>query len=197
MLGGIFCVTKSDKLETIAQWKLLEFNLPYDEGFINNIRPENIVPTGLEVAWHRVFISVPRLRAGVPATLNFFPRDIPMGSTPQLEAYPSWSWHSAGKNDFNCSKLISVYRIRLDSCNRLWVLDSGVDTSIDDFQTVCPPKFLIFDLQTDQLVRQIDFPKNVLRLNSLLTNFVIDETDAQTCNDAFVYITDTTGPGKF
>lgn len=36
----------------------------------------------------------------------------------------------------------------------------------------------------------------VLRPNSLLTNLVIDETLATTCDDVFVYMTDTTGPGK-
>ncbi|XP_023246289.1 protein yellow-like [Copidosoma floridanum] len=104
-------------------------------------------------------------------------------------------WHSAGKGDFNCSKLISVYRVRADKCNRLWVLDSGINTSIDDFTVACPPKILIFDLQTDRLVRIVSFPREAVRTNSLFTNLVLDDTTATTCDDVYVYVTDTTGPG--
>lgn len=156
------------------------------------------------------------LREGVPATLSWIPRDLPPGSSPQLRAYPSWEWHQAGKGDYNCTKLISVYRIRADRCNRLWVLDAGVTTSIDDFRPVCPPKLLVFDMQSDQLVRQYVFPREVImkwkkkmllyllnnwlffqviRPNTLLTNLILDDTSSTTCDDVFVYMTDTTGPG--
>lgn len=195
LIAGSLCLNVSaDSLETIAQWSYLEYALPYDRGFREEFRPENNVATGIEVSWHRIFLSVPRLRAGVPSTLNFIPRNIPLGSSPQLQAYPSWEWHSAGKGHLNCSELISVYRTRIDSCNRLWVLDSGIVTSIDFFTPVCAPKILIFDLQTDLLVRYYTFPRESLRPNSLLTNFVIDEATG-VCDNAFVYITDTAGPG--
>ena len=41
-----------------------------------------------------------------------------------------------------------------------------------------------------------NFNIKVMRPNSLLTNLVIDDTTATTCDDVYVYITDTTGPGK-
>ncbi|XP_057331492.1 protein yellow [Microplitis mediator] len=197
LLIGSFGIVKinAEILETIAQWPLLDYALPYDREFLNKFRPENVVPTGFEITEHRIFIATPRLRAGVPATLSVIPRDLPLGSSPQLEAYPSWDWHRAGKGDLNCSGLISVYRIRIDKCNRLWVLDSGINTSIDDFQVACQPKLLVFDLQTDQLIRQVIFPREVLRPDTLLTNLVIDDTAARTCDDVFVYMTDTVGPG--
>ncbi|XP_016838706.1 yellow-e isoform X1 [Nasonia vitripennis] len=194
---GLLCIwqCRADVLETVAQWPLMNFAFPYDPSFLELFQPENVVPTGLEIGWHRIFLAIPRLRAGVPATITFMPRDVPVGSTPHLQAYPSWDWHSAGKGDFNCSKLISVYRVRADRCNRLWVLDSGINTSIDDFTVACPPKILIFDLQSDQLVRIITFPREAVRPNSLFTNIVIDDTTATTCDDVYAYITDTTGPG--
>lgn len=148
-------------LETVAQWRLLEFALPNDRGF--QYQPENIVMTGIEITWDRIFISTPRLRAGVPATLSFFSRKTELGSSPQLQAYPSWDWHSAGKGEINCTKLISVYRTRLDRCDRLWVVDAGVMTSIDDFMPVCPPKVVVFDLKTDRIVRHVTFPREVSR----------------------------------
>ncbi|XP_071554033.1 dopaminechrome tautomerase [Temnothorax nylanderi] len=183
--------TRAGTLETVAQWPLLEFALP--NGF--EYQPENIVMTGIEISWNRIFVSTPRLRAGVPATLSFFPRKTPLGSSPRLQAYPSWDWHGAGRGEINCSRLISVYRTRLDSCDRLWVVDAGVMTSIDDFMPVCPPKVVVFDLKTDQVVRHVTFPREVLRPDSLLTNVVIDEVSAKTCDDVFLYMTDTLGPG--
>lgn len=75
------------------------------------------------------------------------------------QAYPNWEWHSeASSGDIlttptpNCSSLISVFRVRADRCNRLWVLDSGVMDSIETFKTVCPPKLLVFDMRTDRVV---------------------------------------------
>lgn len=46
---------------------------------------------------------------------------------------------------------------------------------------------------------RIDFPPEVIRGESLFTNMVIDETTSQpanSCDDVFVYITDTVEPGK-
>jgi len=161
ILSLLYVRTKAGILETVAQWSLLEFVLPNERDF--QYQPENIVMSGIEISWDRIFVSTPRLRAGVPATLSFFPRKVPLGSSPQLQAYPSWDWHGAGKGEINCSTLISVYRSRLDRCDRLWAVDSGVITSIDDFMPVCPPKVVVFDLKTDQVVRHVTFPREVSR----------------------------------
>lgn len=96
------------------------------------------------------------------------------------QAYPDWSWHTAGRGDINCTGLISVYRVRADRCNRLWVLDAGVVTSIDDFRRVCPPKILIFDMATDRLV-SVDFKfyvslAKLTRKDKLIRNFWISFT---------------------
>ncbi|KAG5308174.1 YELL protein, partial [Acromyrmex insinuator] len=193
ILSLLYVRMRAGTLETIAQWSLLEFALPNERGF--QYQPENIVMTGIEITWNRIFVSTPRLRSGVPATLSFFPRNVPLGSNPKLQAYPSWDWHGAGKGEINCTRLISVYRTRLDRCDRLWVVDAGVMTSIDDFMPVCPPKVVVFDLKTDQVIRHVTFPREVLRPDSLLTNVVVDEVSAKTCDDVFLYMTDTLGPG--
>lgn len=70
-------------------------------------------------------------------------------------------------------------------------------TSIDDFTRVCQPKIVIIDLLTDQVIRTVVFPRQVLRPASLLTNLVIDESVQGKCDNAFVYITDTAAPGKY
>ncbi|XP_052868812.1 major royal jelly protein 1-like [Anopheles cruzii] len=203
---GCVCVSalagaQHPPFETVKQWNLLSYNFPWDYPVSNKnfYNAENVVATGLEVGYDRIFIATPRLFAGVPATLSSIPRGT-SGDSPTLQAYPSWSHHRAGTNDYNCSDigLVSVYRIRIDSCNRLWALDAGVSRSLEDFEVTCPPKILIYDLQTDQVVRRIDFPPEVIRGESLYTNIIVDETTSRpekNCDDVFVYITDTVAPG--
>ncbi|VVD02006.1 protein yellow-like [Leptidea sinapis] len=188
-------------LEVVNQWNFLQFDFPPDPVLLEKFQPENVVPTGLEIGWDKLYLGIPRLRAGVPATLAWVPRSLPPGVSPVLQPYPDWSWHTAGRGDINCTGLISVYRVRADRCNRLWVLDAGVQTSIDDFRRVCPPKILIFDMATDRLVRSVYFPRELLRPATLLTNIVLDDTrsspshHAASCDNIFAYISDTVAPG--
>ncbi|XP_074031974.1 yellow-e isoform X1 [Leptinotarsa decemlineata] len=182
------------RLDVVNQWNLLDFDLPHYIDY-RDIRLENTVFTGLEITDDRIFLAMPRLRAGVPATLATIPRNTPPSSSPVLRAYPDWSKHASVKGSFNCSQIISVYRMRIDSCNRLWVLDSGVMTSIDDFTRVCQPKLVVFDLFSDIVVRTIILPEGVLRPASLLTNLVVDESVQGRCDSSFVYMTDTAAPG--
>ncbi|XP_018563304.1 protein yellow-like [Anoplophora glabripennis] len=181
-------------LEIVNQWNFLNFDFP---GGVkpHDFKPENTIFTGLEITDDRIFLAIPSLRAGVPASLVTLPKNTPPGSSPALQAYPDWSYHRAGNANLTCDGLISVYRIRTDSCNRLWVLDAGVMTSIDSFTTVCPPKLVAFDLKTNQPVRVSVLPKEVIRPFTALTNLVIDESVQGKCDSAFFYITDTTTPG--
>lgn len=118
----------SPPLETRKQWNVLQFNLPWDfpatDKQFND--PEQVVATGIAVGYERIFVATPRLFSGVAATLSTIPRK-DVGDSPVLEAYPSWAFHTAGTKQYNCSDLglTSVYRVRIDSCDRLWALDAG------------------------------------------------------------------------
>ncbi|KAI5724037.1 hypothetical protein M8J76_014562 [Diaphorina citri] len=199
----------SAELEIVNQWSLLSYEIPYGFPTHKDYNPENTVSTGFEVGWERVFITTPRLWAGNPATLAWIPRnkgDYASGSvSPPLQAYPSWDWHvaagSGNPGSDNCTGLVSVFRVRADRCNRLWVLDSGVVDSLVTFETKCPPKILIFDMRNDELIRSITFPPEVLRLNTLLTNIILDDLNEDAaggygnCDNIFAYMSDSTNPG--
>ncbi|KAJ8976400.1 hypothetical protein NQ317_003036 [Molorchus minor] len=157
-------------------------------------RPENTLFTGIEVTDDRIFLALPSIRAGVPLALATIPRHTPPGSSPALQPYPDWSYQGAATN-LSCSGLISVYRIKTDSCNRLWVLDAGIRTSIDSYRRVCRPKLVAFDLRSNQIVRTINFPDDVLRPNTGLINFIIDESVQGKCDSSFFYVVDTLVPG--
>lgn len=75
----------------------------------------NIV--SLEVS--RTFLTIPRYLNGVPITLGY----IKSPSTDNLiQPYPDYSWHSS--NGANCDGFTSVFRVAIDKCHQLWVLDS-------------------------------------------------------------------------
>lgn len=52
---------------------------------LNVCRPDNTIFTGLEITRDRIFLAMPRLRAGVAATLATIPRNTPLGSSPPLQ----------------------------------------------------------------------------------------------------------------
>lgn len=174
LIIGAICIGEAP-IETIKQWNLQTYDFPYDwpvndKDFFN---AEQIVTTGLEIGNSRIFLATPRLFTGVPATISAISRDgasdspvlmvsdIKTSTSPRLQssafqAYPNWSHHTAGLKQYNCSDigLVSVYRLKIDSCNRLWALDAGVSRSLEDFEITCPPKILVYDLNTDQVVRR-------------------------------------------
>lgn len=73
----IACVAyANDNLRVAYQWKQMDFEYPsiQERQFaINNMSlvQENIVPVGIEVYKNRLFITLPRIRAGVPASLAY------------------------------------------------------------------------------------------------------------------------------
>lgn len=73
MLGQVVC---NDNLKVAYQWKQVDYEFTdatvkkqaiESKEFI----PENVIPVGLEVYKNRLFITLPRWKAGVPATLTY------------------------------------------------------------------------------------------------------------------------------
>lgn len=59
---------------------------------------------------------------GIPATLNYIPLDATYDPSPKLTPYPSFKGNQLG----DCENgLTTVYRIKADKCDRLWILDVG------------------------------------------------------------------------
>lgn len=117
-----------------------------------NYIPTNNVPMGATHYRGRVFVTVPRRRVGVPSTLNFIRTNSPRGSSPSYQPFPSSQINDLhviyslktfqSIQVFNSlikttqlllqpslqadpNRIISVYRTRVDECNRLWWIDTG------------------------------------------------------------------------
>lgn len=109
-------------------------------------------------------------------------------TSPLLRPYPSWEWHRG----VGCEGLTSVYRMAVDPCGRLWVLDSGVVNALTSMRQQCPPQLLVFDLKTDALLWRYTLPSDQVKQDSLFTNVAVDVRDGR-CDDAHAYLTDVWG----
>lgn len=68
--------------------------------------------------------------------------------------------------------IISTFRIRVDECDRLWVIDTGLADILGKPKQYAPPALAIFDLRTDQLIRRYTFPKSDVQSGTFFANVV-------------------------
>ncbi|KYN16381.1 Major royal jelly protein 5 [Trachymyrmex cornetzi] len=104
----------------------------------------------------RLFVTVTNVYGpGSPATLTTVTNKIGPGG-PILRPYPDWSWYNNNwhNSECICNGIVNVYRTNIQ-CNHIIVLDNG---KIGQFDQVCNPKLLIFDLKDDTLVKTIYLP---------------------------------------
>ncbi|CAO1340991.1 unnamed protein product [Diamesa serratosioi] len=185
-------------LVSVKSWKQLDYHFPNSQLrefaikhglFIQeNAVPIEAVPDCLSNGKKRIFISMPRFVPGVPVTLG----TITPENKDYIYPYPDYSWHSS--HGLNCDAMTSVFRVVIDECHRMWVLDTG---KIESTQ-FCPPQILIFDLVTDRLITRYKLPRDNYNKESLLISQVVDVDDPPPighCANAKAYIADTTGFG--
>ncbi|KAF7279209.1 hypothetical protein GWI33_007527 [Rhynchophorus ferrugineus] len=148
--------------------------------------PENNAPVGFEVYENAVFVSVPRFRPGVPATLTVFDRNTASKLNPLLSPYPDWD-----SNDLSsCRNLQSVQSMKVDTRGVMWVIDGVRINNL----TRCPPKLVLLDLRTGgELVHSYEFPSELSSAQGgFLNDLVIDER----VGGSFAYITENSAdPG--
>ncbi|XP_073975254.1 protein yellow-like isoform X2 [Rhodnius prolixus] len=180
------------QMDVVHSWRAIDFTFPSSaakEAMIRTGRfiPKNIALIDVDV-WEghntgqgqKVFVTMPRLKQGTPATLAT------VGLTGILTPYPDWTWHREG----DCNGITSVFRIDIDQCGRLWVLDSGVvDVFAQNPKMICPPQIHVFNLLNDKLIGRYVFPNDVVDNKSLLVTIVTDARDSK-CQDTFAYIAD-------
>lgn len=168
--------------------KLLHNELIYINIISREYIPLNILPLGIDVWQDRLFLTTPRWKNGVPASLsalNLLSHD----KSPSLRPYPNWDAQSTSQ-DPDCSKLFSVFRIDIDECGRLWAIDVGKENIAIEPKQVCPPKIVVFDLTTDQHLFTYTIPEDQVKDDSTYYSILVDIKNGQ-CDDAHAYVADT------
>ena len=130
---------------------------------------------------------------GIPSTLNYIPIDISVRNglkSPALIPYPDLKHNELG----NCANgLNTVYRIKVDSCDRLWVLDTGTYGYENTSVNLCPYAINVFDLNTNRKLRRYIFKQEDTNSNTFIANIAVDI--GQSCEDTFAYFSDELGYG--
>ncbi|XP_041972920.1 protein yellow [Aricia agestis] len=183
------------KLTEHYSWNMLDWDYPdpyskqqaYQTG---ELIPQNALPVGIERWRNKLFVSVPRWRPGIPGTLNYIPLDAPYDPSPKLIPYPSFAGNQLGDCD---NGLTTVYRIKADKCDRLWVLDVGTYGYDPNVTNVCPYALNVYDLNTDTRIRRYVFRPEDIVPATFIANIALDE--GSTCDDTFAYFSDELGYG--
>lgn len=181
-------------------WKEVDYvwNSPADrENAIKEERfvPGNNLPLGMARWKNKMFVTVPKWKNGVVSSLNYVDMD---GAQDQpLKPYPSFQDNympDTAKELPSNSSIVSVFRVFVDACDRLWVMDSGLADILGSPNQITGPSLVIFDLNTDKLLHRYSFKVGDLKEDSFFANVIVD-VDKDTCDNAFAYVPDLGGYG--
>nr|QNH91386.1 yellow [Harmonia axyridis] len=186
----IYQVQATYRLQERYAWNYIDYafndiNHKVQAQITRNYIPENNLPVGIEVWNDKMFISVPRWKEGIPATLNYISLTDNNSKSPPLIPYPDWKSNELG----NCNTgMNTVYRIKADECNRLWVLDTGTYGIGNTTQQLCPYSINVFNLRTNQRIRRFEIPAELIKEGTFIANTVVDV--GKSCDDTFAYFSD-------
>lgn len=88
---------------------------------------------GANVWKDKLFITVPRRRLGVVSTLNYVPLDSRNKHNVPLIPYPDYTTNAFEVSQSRENRFVSVYRVAVDACDRLWFVDTGLVELPGDF----------------------------------------------------------------
>ncbi|XP_025829228.1 protein yellow-like [Agrilus planipennis] len=184
------------KISEVFRWKYIEFDYPSKSERQEAIDNGDFIPgrsllIDVDVYYgsrgQKVFIGMPRMQGGHPATIATVTNKTTADGNPIVKPYPSWDWHK-NLNDCPTNRIVSVFRVKVDECGRLWILDTG--SRNDSY--ICPAQILAFDLKTDTLLYRYEIPSNQYEPRSVFVVPVVDVRDKQ-CKDTIVYVSDCQG----
>lgn len=197
LLAFLASVHALTSLTTVYEWKQLTFDWPNDavrEDAIasSSYIPENSAPVGLITWKSKLFVTVPRWKSGVPASLTYIDRNQTTEGSPNLIPYPNWESHDL--QNYSSQSIVSAFRLAIDLCERLWVIDTGFDGFLGNKTVYSTPSIIIFDLNTDQIIHRYNLKDTDQTDTSIFGNIVLD-IDENNCDNTYAYLTDVLGYG--
>lgn len=179
--------------ELVYQWISVEFQWPNEtmkQEYLDSGKyiPQNNAINGIKLYKGQVYLTIPRLKDGVAASLTMVDSNSNENS-PVLHAYPSWEMHVVG--DCNTLQLVQSMEIEPDT-GLMWILDTAyVPSSSIEVADRCPPKIVIWDINQNKEVYRYVFPDDVVSDPFYLNDLVLDYDTGNYVK--YVYISDTLG----
>lgn len=139
------------QFRVVYEWRTIDFAFRTDELRVNALNTEDYIPknniiSDVKYFANRLYVTLPRMLPGVPATLGYIIAPDNNGRTdPEVEPFPSAEMNQRG----NCSALQFVQGIAIDAYGVLWVVDSGRTETLIPARgpNICGPKLMMFDLK--------------------------------------------------
>lgn len=185
------CLRHEEQL--VYQWVSVEFKWPNDtmkQEYIDTGKyiPENNAINGIKLYKDDVFLTIPRLKDGVAASLVLINKT-DNSESPVVEAYPSWEMHILG----DCNTLQLVQSMEIDpETGLMWILDTAyVPSSSIEVAKRCLPKIVVWDINQNKEVYRYVFSKEVVQDPFYLNDLVLDYGTQKEVE--YVYISDTLG----
>jgi sugar lactone lactonase YvrE len=141
------------------------------------------MPTGVTAADDgRIFVNFPRWEDGVKYTVGVV-------EDGELQAYPSMEMNRFDESA-PAETWSSVQSVRIGPQDRLWVLDTGRPKF--EPTKAGADKLVAIDIQSDEVVKTITFPDEVVRKTTYLNDVRFDMTRGEA---GMAFITDSSGAG--
>ncbi|EFA07870.1 yellow-1 precursor [Tribolium castaneum] len=185
-----FCTsihTQTSKFYVIRQWKYLNFTWPDEDALktataTGDYIPENNIVSGIKYFEDYYYLTLPRMKKGVPATLARIKAGPTRDTAPPLEPFPSWGMNQLG----DCNNLQNVQNVEIDAKGQVWIIDGGRVQTLVEPVVKCGAKLVVYGLREGRVSTVFHFPEEVAARNgSYLYDLVVDDTDG-----GFAYITD-------
>ncbi|KAJ6628025.1 L-dopachrome tautomerase yellow-f2 [Pseudolycoriella hygida] len=149
----------------------------------------NNVPMSVAHYKGKVIITVPRRAPGIPSTLNYVNADLPEGSSPSLRPYPNFEMNELQPLQLaDHTRIVSVYRTRVDDCGRLWFVCTGALEYNETIQ-IQRPSLWIIDMNTEKVVQRYEIPESIIEPGRGIISLNVD-VDMKSCDNAYAYISD-------
>jgi hypothetical protein len=196
VLVVVAAVWKAAAVESkiFAEWAVLNYTWDATHTHDEYVKTKKFIPQNCAMAGINVdkkgdiYVTVPRWRSGVPATLNKLEK-VPGSDEYSLTPYPSWDMQKEGKD----GDLQSCQSMTIDSQGRMWVIETGRR----NFLSPTPSQYVdgaagvwIIDMEKNIVLSKYYFPADVASYDvSFVNDIVLDESRD------LAYLTDAGGNG--
>ncbi|XP_024081900.1 protein yellow-like isoform X2 [Cimex lectularius] len=150
----------------------------------------NSLISSIDKWYDKIFLAVPRLKNGVPSTLNYISTADAYTKAPNLKPYPSWDFNENTNKTLKGKKMVSVISLYVDKCSRLWALDTGIVEELKIKKSESPPSLHIFNLNDDKIIRRYVLKEEDYKWDSRFTNIVVENSHGN-CEYSYAYLADS------